>query len=392
MKLILTLPILVCLVTLSACGGGDGADNEDRHEVEAENGGHASMVSLSNEMLAAANLEIIEVGYHQMHRVIDAPARVIPDQNRDAHVGPLIEGRASEIFVNQGDRVRKGQILMYLESPEVAKAKAAYSKAKAELIFSRADHERHKKLYEEKIGSAKALAAAKAAHDKAVAELEAAEKGLHAIGLSIEEIKNRDEVHEKTALLPIKAPISGTVVERKVTIGQRVAPSSDVFHIIDLSELWVDADIYEKDIAHVRLGDEMQIRVPAYSNETFKGNVILISDVLDQRTRTFKVRAAVKNPNLNLKPEMFADARIFVSEEDQVLAVPKRAMQFDGDREFVYMTQSSGNFLPITVETGRENQEYVQVISGLNAGDKIVGRGAFLIKSEAMKKFFGEEE
>jgi cobalt-zinc-cadmium efflux system membrane fusion protein len=373
-----------------SCGEGEISLNENHDELEAENGDHTSTVRLSNDMLAAANLEILEVKYRQMHRFINAPAKVIPNQNRDAHVGPLIEGRAAEIFVNQGDRVRKGQILMYLESPEVAEAKAAYYKAKAELAFAKADHERHVKLFEEKIGSGKALAQAEAAYNKALAEIEAAEKGLHAIGISIEEIKNQEEVHERTALLPIKAPISGTVVERNVTMGQRIEPSSDVFHIVDLSELWVDADVYEKDISHVKIGDEMEIRVPAYSNEVLKGKVISISDILEERTRTFKVRAAIKNVDNKLKPEMFADVRIIISEDEKVLAVPKAAVQFDGVNEFVYVVESEGVFSPRTVETGRESQDSVEILSGLNPGETFVGKGAFLVKSEAAKESFGE--
>ncbi|MFQ5677097.1 MAG: efflux RND transporter periplasmic adaptor subunit [bacterium] len=389
-RLILMSLCLVCFMALISCGDSDSFLREAHDETEAEDGAHVSTVSLNDEMLEAANLEIVEVGYRQMKRFIRAPAKVIPNQNRDAHVGPLIEGRAGEIFVNQGDRVHKGQILMYLESPQAAEAKAAYYKAKAELAFAEADHERHKKLFEEQIGSGKALAEAEAAHNKALAEVDATEKGLHAIGFSVEEIDGQQKAHEQTSLLPIKAPISGMIVERNVTIGQRIEPSSDVFHIIDLSELWVDADIYEKDFAQVKLDDVMEIRVPAYADETFKGKMIFISDVLDERTRTFKVRAAVKNPNRKLKPEMFADTRIFVSKETKVLAVPKAAVQFDGEKQFVYIAQGSGNFLPITVETGRESQDYVEVISGLNAGDKIVGRGSFLVKSEALKESFGE--
>lgn len=279
---------------------------------------------------------------------------------------------------------------MYLESPEVAEAKAAYFKAKAELAFAEADHERHKKLYEDKIGSAKALAQAEAAHNKAKAEQEAAEKGLHAIGLTREDVENSELGHENEALLPLRAPISGTIVERNVTIGQRVEASSDVFHIIDLSELWVDADVYEKDIAHVKIGDIMEIRVPAYPNEIFKGKVIFISDMLDERTRTFKVRAAVKNPQRKLKPEMFADARILVSEKEKVLAVPKEAVQFDGYNDFVYLVEGEGMFVPRTIKTGRENEHFVEILSGLSPGDRIVGKGAFLVKSEAEKESFGE--
>jgi cobalt-zinc-cadmium efflux system membrane fusion protein len=390
-RILSLLPLLIALLAMTtSCGNGESSLGEANPEVDADEENHSAAIRLDDDMLDTADLEVIEVGYRQMHRFINAPAKVIPNQNRDAHVGPLIEGRAGDILVNQGDRVRKGQILMYLESPQVAEAKAAYYSARAELAFAEADHERHKKLFEEKIGSEKSLLESEAAHNKAKAELEAAEKGLHAIGLTLEDVQNSEGGHETAALLPIRAPISGTVVERNVTVGQRIEPSSDVFHIVNLSELWVDADVYEKDIAHVKLGDIMEVRVPAYAEEVFRGKVIFISDVLDERTRTFKVRAALKNPDRKLKPEMYADAKIFVSEEERVLAVPVSAVLFDGQQEFVYVVEGEGAFVPRTVQTGRKGNGYVEIVAGLQPGDKIVGRGAFLVKSEAEKEAFGE--
>lgn len=378
------------VVAFFNCIGCRGASHE-APEVEThpeEHSEHGGVVHLDDEALANINLEVTEVAYKKIDNHISAPARIFPDQNREAHVGPLIEGRANTIFANQGDRVKAGDVLMLLESPEVGEAKSEYFKAKAELEFAERDYERHKRLFEEKIGSQKALLESEASYNKARAEFEAADKKLHAIGFTTDEIENFQSNHERTAILPLRAPISGTVVERNATVGQLIEPSSDVFHIIDLFSLWVDADVYEKDICKVRPGQEVEIRVAAYPDETFTGQVTYISDVLDEKTRTFTVRAVVENPDKRLKPMMFADVTIYMEQGQDALAVPASAVQYDGTSNFVFVVTDRNSFKRREIVTGREGNGFVEVVSGLRVNEKIVSKGAFLLKSEAAKESF----
>jgi len=150
---------------------------------------------------------------------------------------------------------------------------------------------------------------------------------------------------------------------------------------MDPGLLWVDAEIYERDIAKVRAGQSAEVTVPAYPNETFSGKISYISDVLKEETRTITVRTEVENKGYKLKPGMFANIKIFLNHQSRALVVPAEAVLDDKDNKIVFI-KKNGSFYPQLVEIGTKENDYVEIIKGIQAGDEVVTRGNYQLKSK----------
>jgi len=193
-------------------------------------------------------------------------------------------------------------------------------------------------------------------------------------------------------LLSITAPLEGRITERLVTLGETVTPEKALFTILNLRTVWVQANVFEKDIHRISVSQPATIIATAFPNETFRGTVSYISDTVDPKTRTVAVRCVIANPQNKLKPEMFVQTYIIVGRRARALVVPERAVQTEGDKTFVYVAEGEGRFERCEVQLGEVTDGMHEVISGLKAGDRIVTEGSFLLKSESKKEEFGEHE
>ncbi|HLB05087.1 MAG TPA: efflux RND transporter periplasmic adaptor subunit, partial [Thermodesulfobacteriota bacterium] len=312
------------------------------------------------------------------------PGKVSVNETRLAHVGPRIAGRAVEVFANLGDFIKKGQPVAVIDSPELGEAQSQYLKAKTNLQVAEKSYERAKIVVEGKVISTGEFQRREGEYLSATTEAKAAEDRLHLLGMTDDEVSAIGKGHTISSRVAIYAPVTGTVIERHLTLGEVVEPAEPLFTIADLSNLWVIADIPENDISMVKKGQKVSVAVPSYPDAEFIGKVTYISDTVEPATRSVKVRAEVENLKGTLKPEMFATVKVGTGKMD-ALAIPESAVQREGEKTIVFVAEDEITFQKRVVTLGPEVDGYHQVISGLEKGERIVTKGAFTLKSEGMK-------
>lgn len=191
--------------------------------------------------------------------------------------------------------------------------------------------------------------------------------------------------------LELKAPIDGVIVERKSTVGELIGRETEVYTISDPNDLWVLAEIKERDIGAVRVGQEAEFSVLAYPGETFRGKVVLVGNRVEPGTRTLEARVAVNNADGRLKPGMFTDVEIATTALRDVLVISDEALQTMENEKVVFVALDGSRFERRVVKTGLEQHGRVQILSGLSVGERVVTEGSFILKSELLKGELGEE-
>jgi cobalt-zinc-cadmium efflux system membrane fusion protein len=350
----------------------------------------------------AIELEIVEP--QSIAGTIAATGKILVPEDRMANIGPVHEGRLVRLYAGQGTFVKQGQKLAELESADIDQAEADYLKAladsenarrtsQAEVKFAQATYDRTKMLYEKSITAgknveavehdlemSKASAASTLAQTKAA--LTSARRHLLILGLRDSEIDALANKSSLGAQFSLTSPISGTVVERNGTIGATVGSDATVFKIIDTSRVWIDANVFEKDLQRVRRGQEVKVAVPAYPGVNFSGRVILISSVVDPETRTVKVRTEVSNADGRLKPDMFANVQIITDLHGTAISIPESAVLDDNGKTVVFV--AAGNaYAKREVHAGIQGNGRVEIIEGLQAGDKVVVKGNYLLLQQS---------
>ena len=233
-------------------------------------------------------------------------------------------------------------------------------------------------------------------HDEYRVELESAQNALAVMGLDEAAIRalTSDGAVGKPSVLPVKAPQSGTVIQKHLDPGEAVDTGRDVLTIADLSSVWVWLSVYENDLAALtaeakKRKPRVQIALASAPGRTFEGEIDLIGTLMDENTRTVKVRAVLKNPDGLLRPGMFCDARVVFPTEERVIAVPKSALMADEGKSFVFRMIRDGFALRTDVEVGRTFADSVEITGGLPEGERIVTEGAFLLKSDVLRSKMG---
>ena len=392
--------ISVFLITyygfLYSCGGNDSQKTEtDASKQESPVAHHPedSHIELSEDALKTLNLKTEVVEKKPMSNLIKTTAVIEPNKNKIAHVSPRISGRVVEVKAVLGDSVQKGEILAELDSIELGQTKAEYLKSKANLEVARANYARESRLYKKQISSEKDYLYAKAEFIQTESALNKAVETLRLLGLSDEEIKSLKwrENNKPTSIFPLIAPFTGTVVEQHIVLGEFIEPEEKPYTIADLSHLWIQLDIFEKDLKWIEKGKTVDIIVNAYPDETFEGKVTYISDILDESTRTAKARVEILNSDRKLKPGMFATATISVPSENgkEVVMIPNTAIQHIEGNPVVFVQLANHSFEKRSVSLGSGSEDFVVVNEGLNPGDRIVTQGAFDLKSVVLREELG---
>jgi cobalt-zinc-cadmium efflux system membrane fusion protein len=294
--------------------------------------------------------------------------------------------------------VKEGQELMHIEGLEVGEIKSNFIKAKANLKYAGSNLDRQKALIDQKVGSQKAFLEAQSEYDKAVAEFNAEDKRIHSVGLTdddllkfVEHASIQNDNHSG-GVLPIKAPIAGTVVERNVVIGQVVDASTTAFHIINTSTLWADGQVYEKDVAALSGKPEVVLTLTAFPGKEFHGRIMYVSPTVDERTRTITIRASIPNRNGILKPHMFGELHVPIGGTSKGITVPAESVQKDNLETYLFVAITDTTFERRIVSLGVTFDSMVEVKNGIKSGERIVTKGAFQLKSELMKEAFEEGE
>lgn len=361
---------------------------------------HRNFVKLSAEAIKEINIETEMVSLQPFTGYLIIPAKVITNQDNEAQIGSLVQGRVHKVYVKVGDYVKAGQVLMTIEGLDVGEIKAAYLSAKASLDYAESNYKRLKKLFDEKIGSQKALSESQAEYEKALAEFNAEDKKIHSVGLSDEDVIDGEKNEEhKSGTLPIKSSINGIVVERNVVIGQLVDATTNAFKIINTKNVWIDGEIYEKDLAKINQKTNALFLSSTYPNEKFNGKIIYIGQIVNELTRTITIRGEFDNPNNKLKPQMFGELKIPVDSKSKTILVPEEAVVKEAGEQYVFVQTNSTpknngeqTFEKRIVITGVSVDNRIEIKDGLKEGEKVVSKGAFYLKSELKKDEIAGDE
>lgn len=360
----------------------------------------ASQANANSQASQARAIETEVVTPQLIAGAVRATGKILVSEDRVAAIGPVHEGRLVRLYAGQGSVVRKGQKLADLQSADLDEAEADYLKAvadsenarrssEAELRLAQQTYDRTKMLYEKTIAAGKALQSAehdlqlaKATADNSIASTKAAltsaRHRLLILGLTEGDIKALATKPDFAAVFSLTSPISGIVVERNATVGATVGSDANVFKIVDISSVWIDANVFEKDVARVKLGQPVNVSVTAFPGTVFTGKVILVSTVMDPETRSLKVRTEVPNRDARLKPDMFANVEIITDVNRTSISIPQTALLNDGGQSVVFVAAGSG-FEKRTVTTGIQSDDRIEITSGLKAGDKVVTKGNYLL-------------
>lgn len=409
---------LAALLVMAASGCGDKrgeAAHRDEHgasetreaseasgahgEGEAhEEGGEPGVVKLTAEQARTAKIAVAAVETRTVSSQILATAEIVPPDDGVARVGSKLSGRIVKLPVGVGATVKAGQVLAAVDSPELGTAKADYLVAAAQARLTRETADREKLLFEKKITAERDYRVAEAEATKARASKEAAEARLHTLGFSDAQLERFTAEQHSSSTILVTTPIGGVVVERPVSLGQVIQPTDTVAVVMDLRSVWMQVEVYERDLAQLSVGQKVSAEVPAWPARAFPGEIQSIGAVVDRRSRTVKVRVVMPNPDGALKPGMFAKVALAGSkgEARQGLFAPAAAVQRDGDRAIVFVplgeAASATEFQLREVVTGVSDGASIQITSGLSAGEEVVTTGAFQLKSEARKSSFGGHE
>lgn len=342
-------------------------------------------------------------------QAVQANGVVGPNETRVAHIRPIARGRIEKVYVRVGDRVRAGQVLLLYDNVELGEVTGQYVAAIADLEKANAEAQVAQRSVERAKSLVDVGALAKAELDRRSAEYSNAlaavdshkgniaqvEEKLHRFGLSeaeIEKMHTRGEYHREASPSKLTAPFGGIVAKSSASEGESVGPDNELFTIADLSTVWVQADVYEKDIHSIREGLEAKIETDSYPDQVFNGKITYVSDFLDPSTRTAKVRCEVPNPGEKLKLEMFAKIQLPTPQGRSALVIASSAVQKVNDRNVVFVKVSDNEFQPRYVELGASGGTWVEVTSGVHEGETVAAHGSFFLKSTMLRSQIALEE
>ena len=375
--------------SVGACGGGDAAAEGEEGEEHAEGeAGEAAAVAPDVVVLDTAALAVagIRVGPAESVQTsgLAVTGAITYDANRVTHVGPRTAGRIAQLRADVGQRVGSGQVLATLESPDVGQLRADENEASALLRIAQENYARERRLESQGISSRKEVLEFEAELRRAQASLQSTRERLRALGAGGGGGGSR---------FTVTAPFAGTVVARDASLGEMAESADTLFTVANLSRVWIELDIFERDLGRVNVGQPAAVTVAAYPGRTFPGRIVYLGDIVDPEKRTVRARVEVPNDDAALKPGMFANARIQVGGTGPAaVAVPQDALQEREGRQVVFVPGTRpGEFRAVPVQVGETlDGNRVLVRSGLKAGDRIVLAGAFSLRSELAKGEIGE--
>ena len=406
--------VLTLAVSLAAGGCGKGKDEkaapdekkpaaeEKKEEAEAAPG----VVVVEPEAQKQVQLRTEPAAVRPLAAVVRTTAVIGPDETRVAHIRPLARGVVTRVHVRRGDRVAAGQTLISYDNVELGELVAEYRSAAADIDKATADADVTRRALERGTQLVELGSIARADFERRQAEDAAARAALNGQRARLASIRQKlrrfgvDDVGLQraggdgplNASATLRAPFAGVVMDAPVAQGETIDVERELMTVTDLSTVWVQADVYERDLAAVSRGRRVQVFVPAYPDLPFDGRVTYVSDTLEPTSRTAKVRVEVANPGGRLKLEMAATVLIPTEGTRAGLAVPTAAVQRIDGEPVVFLRLDEERFQKRRVRLGREADGWAEVLEGLKAGDVVVTQGAVMLKSKLKIGEFAEED
>jgi membrane fusion protein, heavy metal efflux system len=367
----------------SWAGSGHALPRQREHPHEQ----HEEDIKLSAEQIEAAEIKVSDVTSGVIARRLAVPGTILPNGDRIARVSVKLLGTVAELRKRLGDHVERNEVVAVIESREVADAKTEYLSARFTHDLQETLTERAKRLVDIKAMSENDYLRARAAFDDARAKQAAARQKLFALGLTEQQVASLQE-QPAGALQQqeLRSPIAGVVAERRVDLGGlvgREGQESELFVIVDLSDVWVELALAPADLAHLAQGQEIAVRARA-DGDAVAARVTFIGPLLDKETRLARVVAVLSNPNDTWKPGEFVTAEVRLAPQPVAIAVPKSALQSIKGARAVFVRTDEG-FRVRTVVTSREDDRGVEITSGLTLGERIAVTNTFTLKAELGK-------
>lgn len=326
-------------------------------------------VTLDARARQLAGVQTAPVARKQLVKEIRTTGKVALNESNRSFITSRVEGRVDELYITaEGAYIAPGQAIASVYSP-------TYIAAQEEYILAL-----------DGVRKLQGAGADVAQMNKRL--LDAARRKLLLLGIPAGEIEHLEHTRTANTHMTVRAQFGGSVMEKMVLPGAYIMPGDKLFNLADLSSVWMYADVFERDIASVQLGQDASVTTTAWPGESFPGRVSFINPILDDATRTMKVRIELNNPDGRLKPNLFANAALSMP-LDETLVVPSSSLIDTGKRKIVFVAQDESTFVKRDIVTGQESGGLIQVLSGLAAGDVVVTQSAFLIDSQTQLGAYG---
>jgi membrane fusion protein, heavy metal efflux system len=373
--------VAVAVVALVVCGifvlrrvsAGEHADASTRDVPRLD----GKWIRYSPEFAKRSKIEFAAAETAGLMPVVSVTGTVTFDPQRVAAIGARINGRVRKVNKFPGDRVDPGDVLAELESAELGQAQVAVASARAHAGAATANETREVQLAEAHVSSQRDAELARATAAAGRAELFAAEQKVKAFG---------GLVGGEVGILALKSPIAGKVVELKVSRGQSVEPSFTAFRVADLSEVWIELAVFERELGHIHVADKVEISPQTNAAMVLNGSVAHVGEIIDLETRSAPVRVVTKNVDESLRPGQSVLARIHtLSAPVPSLLLPQTAVTSVDGKPTVFVAHDETSVEPRAVTLGGKDGQFVEIASGLQAGERVVVNGVFALKSEIFR-------
>lgn len=350
--------------------------------------GGPAVFRVNPELIARAGIRVETVQAGESGAGLRVPGTVQPNAYRKVSVTPLAGGRVTRVPIELGQHVARGAVLAEIYSPDLADARARFLAMQADLEAGEARVARTERLAQIGAASQQELEGARAEHTRHQTDVEQAAARLRVLGVDPAHVTHATAAIPASATLRVTAPQDGVVLERPATVGMSVDPATVLVTLVDLSPVWVIADVYERDFGAVRVGTRATITTDAYPGPGTSGKVTYVSPAVRPETRTAEVRVEVPNPRGELRLGMFVNVTLEGVQRPAGAVIPRAAVQAIGAGSVVYVAidESAGRFEERPVVLGEGNQDRVAVIGGVAPGDRIVTAGSFSLRAEAERQ------
>jgi cobalt-zinc-cadmium efflux system membrane fusion protein len=361
------------LLALAGCDSGLPAANSS-----AKNPNDAELFTIPQNQMS--HVQVLTVAPTTLTRSLRLTGAVAYNSFRTTPVITQVSGPVSRVVVVPGQRVKQGEPMLYVASPDYSQLRTNYLKAKDAYALAQKANARAQDLYQHQAIAEQNVEQAESAEVQANGDLVSVQAALKVMGVTDPDALVKAPPSFE---IPVKAPIDGLVVEQDVSVGQLIQPgSTQCFMISDVSNVWVLVNVYQKDLPYVRVGDTVAIQTDTYP-EVFHGRISYVAASLDPSTRTLQARIETPNPGEKLKKDMYVVATVNAGAIKNAIALPDAAVLRDSDSEnqpFVYAAAGSGQFGRRSVTVGESLNGQTQITSGLKAGDQVIGNGSFFLQ------------
>jgi len=382
-----------------ALGDSGSEEAEEVLDADAPRYRRAPSVSCNTDLLKVnferesvaqeAGFEFATVKILSQSRTLECSAVLEYDANHYAKLSPQMGGLIFSVEKDLGQRVELGETMAVIVSPTFGAAKAAYLQALAFEELWVKNHAREMDLLNRGVATERDLLEAETSLVESRIARSSAEQELMGLGLSPDQISEVARTRDTTSEYRVTAPFAGVVVERRASVGELSDPATPLFAVADVSRMWARLDVFESDMQEVKDGQQVVLHLEGLPGESAAGKITWVSTQIDPRTRTLQARAELKNPDGNLRANMFGRAVVTVSDARPTVVVPRSAVQWEGCCNVVFVKDSPTMFHPAKVHLGPTSGSMVEVRHGLSGGESIVTQGSFLLKTEILKGSIG---